>query len=74
LIDIICLKILYRLEVGGAVHDVTERALNRWNDLDGFGSEPTDDTNSNVASVVDCVDSTGELIGYPELAAEEPEA
>jgi hypothetical protein len=75
LIDITCLKILYRLEVGGAVRDVTERALIRWNDRNGFGSEPTDDTWNNgvTGMVVDCVDSTGELIGYPEVAAIDPE-
>jgi hypothetical protein len=49
-------------------------------DLDAFRTVPLDDSQSNVASVRDCVDSTngvntGEvLVDHPDLAALGPEA
>jgi hypothetical protein len=64
-------KVFYRHEVGAAR---AEGARSRWNDLDAFGSRPTDDTKSNGAIALDCVDSSVVLVGYPDLAAEEPEA
>jgi len=72
LIDITCLEVFYRLEVGAAAR--AEGARIRWNDQNGFGTVVAKDIISNVASVVDCVDTTAELVGYQDLAAKWAEA
>jgi len=72
LIDITCLEVFYRLEVGAAAQ--AEGARNRWNDQNGFGTVIAEDIISNVASVVDCVDTTAKLVGYQDLAAKGAEA
>jgi hypothetical protein len=64
-------KVFYRLEEGAAR---AEGAQSRRNDHDGFRTGPIEDIISNVALVVDCVDSTVVLVGRQELAAQGPEA
>jgi hypothetical protein len=72
LIDIACLKVFYCLEVGAPRS--AESAWNRWNDQNAFGAVIAEDIISNVASVVDCVDTPAELVGCQDLAAIGPEA
>jgi hypothetical protein len=67
LVDIACLKVLYGLEVGAPRS--AESAWNRWNDQNAFGAVIAEDIISNVASIVDCVDTSAKLVGCQDLAA-----
>ena len=66
------MKVFYRLEIGA--HPGAEGARIRWNDQNAFSTIIAKDIISNVASVVDCVDTPAELVGYQDLAAKGPEA
>ena len=66
------MKVFYGLKLGASLR--AEGARSRWNDHNGFGTVVAEDIISNVASVVDCVDATAELVGYQDLAAKGPEA
>jgi hypothetical protein len=66
------LKVFYRLEVGA--HPGAEGAPIRWNNQNAFSTVVAEDIVSNVASIVDCVDTAAELVGCQDLAAKGPEA
>jgi hypothetical protein len=66
-------KVFYCLEEGTVIAVRAEGAQSRRNDDDAFRAGPIEDTRSNSAVVLDCVDSTVVFVGRQELAAIGPE-
>ena len=66
------MEVFYGLEVGAPRR--AEGAWHRWNDQNAFGTVVAKDIISNIAGVVDRVDTPAVLVGYQDLAAKGPEA
>jgi hypothetical protein len=62
-------KVFYCLEEGAVVAVSAKGAQRRRDDHDAFGAGPIEDIISDVAILIDCVNSTIVLIGRQKLAA-----